>query len=354
MRVRRDRFARRLPRGGVGRNRERPRLACERPGRLPRGGVGRNSSWLEEMGATVWSPPARRRGSKPMSSHRAEARGCRLPRGGVGRNGKLRRADASTRASPPARRRGSKPAYIVPIGNARASPPARRRGSKHGARPALPHHEGRLPRGGVGRNAVVGIVVVTVLVSPPARRRGSKPIAARTPGAGRSSPPARRRGSKRRRATEAPEGERRLPRGGVGRNTLIVVGAAHTTGRLPRGGVGRNKNMKAQAWWSIVASRAEAWVETSRRARRRRSIRVASRAEAWVETAAKSDPITTPPCRLPRGGVGRNGVGGRGACGAAVASRAEAWVETWIAAVTAAVVWSPPARRRGSKPLPPP
>ena len=60
--------------------------------------------------------------------------------------------------------------------------------------------------------------------------------------------------------------------------------------------------------WFVVASRAEAWIETHLLAERVLKGLVASRAEAWIETA-KRRPLW----------LGRR-----------VASRAEAWIETWI------------------------
>ena len=56
----------------------------------------------------------------------------------------------------------------------------------------------------------------------------------------------------------------------------------------------------------LVASRAEAWIETDNREAPPRAIRVASRAEAWIETL---------PSKL-------------AAATSAVAYRAEAWIET--------------------------
>mgnify|MGYP000865798304 CR=1 FL=1 len=53
----------------------------------------------------------------------------------------------------------------------------------------------------------------------------------------------------------------------------------------------------------LVASRAEAWIETYMCQRRYVRIAVASRAEAWIET---SDAVSDPPrtsSRLPCGGV---------------------------------------------------
>ena len=52
-----------------------------------------------------------------------------------------------------------------------------------------------------------------------------------------------------------------------------------------------------------VASRAEAWIETYRRCRYIRLGKVASRAEAWIETTNWRRKRSTRPGRLPRGGV---------------------------------------------------
>ena|GEM_PF-7078887 len=78
-----------------------------------------------------------------------------------------------------------------------------------------------------------------------------------------------------------------------------------------------------------VASRAEAWVETSVANHLLRRSCVASRAEAWVETCSGGAQSGPP---------------------AQVASRAEAWVETQAApSRSSSSSWSPPARRRGLK-----
>ena len=72
---------------------------------------------------------------------------------------------------------------------------------------------------------------------------------------------------------------------------------------------------RAEAWvetgraWdllqrSAVASRAEAWVETLKPPSSRRNSGVASRAEAWVETYEELQNDVKWEGRLPRGGVG--------------------------------------------------
>ena len=123
--------------------------------------------------------------------------------------------------------------------------------------------------------------------SPPARRRGLKHTSGLASRSSATSPPARRRGLKPRRSRSA---------------------------RLRCG----------------VASRAEAWVETSCKIAPSCAMLVASRAEAWVETRTDS------PSR-------------RSVC---VASRAEAWVETEPPRDWGRRYWtSPPARRRGLKHL---
>ena len=77
-----------------------------------------------------------------------------------------------------------------------------------------------------------------------------------------------------------------------------------------------------------VASRAEAWIETSLNHPDKNTLRVASRAEAWIETTSAARMGARRRRRLPRGGVDRNleraAYGGHGD----VASRAEAWIET--------------------------
>ena len=123
------RATRRLPRGGVDRNRDRADH-----GRW-RNVASRAEAWIETC-----SEPS------PMSANRR-----RLPRGGVDRN--LTPAPGTAMiVSPPARRRGSKHHVIDVVILHHASPPARRRGSKH---------------------ELLADSLVR-LVSPPARRRGSK------------------------------------------------------------------------------------------------------------------------------------------------------------------------------------
>ncbi len=121
--------------------------------------------------------------------------------------------------------------------------------------------------------------------SPPARRRGSKHRVALELQRKSTSPPARRRGSKPAACCSMRAAACRLPRGGVDRN----IAEARAAGLVP-----------------LVASRAEAWIETIHKPGQRNDDRVASRAEAWIET-----------------------VFGRGrAVAGSVASRAEAWIET--------------------------
>ena len=92
------------------------------------------------------------------------------------------------------------------------------------------------------------------------------------------------------------------------------------------------KLVKGHAWKTavLVASRAEAWIETACPKPSCRSPVVASRAEAWIET----------------------GHAGQLCLGVYVASRAEAWIETRTLIATAELPdWgSPPVRRRGLKP----
>ena len=77
----------------------------------------------------------------------------------------------------------------------------------------------------------------------------------------------------------------------------------------------------------MVASRAEAWIETRESPLGRIRWKVASRAEAWIETFFLSK------ARSP----------------GLVASRAEAWIETFRLDHDLIVRASPPARRRGLK-----
>ena len=53
----------------------------------------------------------------------------------------------------------------------------------------------------------------------------------------------------------------------------------------------------------IVASRAEAWIETSTRKHNAAQSEVASRAEAWIETASLYADLCDFDGRLPCGGV---------------------------------------------------
>src|SRR3546814_8838703 len=99
--------------------------------RLLRGGVDRNQTEVVLAWQEQTSPPARRRGSKPMPLHRQHRPNGRLLRGGVDRNSCVR-GWAVTRVS-------------------------------------------RLLRGGVDRNVGATLAAFIVARSPPARRRGSKP-----------------------------------------------------------------------------------------------------------------------------------------------------------------------------------
>ncbi len=154
------------------------------------------------------------------------------------------------------------------------------------------------------------------------------------PARGASSPPARRRGLKTLRLRfESAKAVRRPPARRRGLKHLNDL-----------------KHLTA----GIVASRAEAWIETMPEGGRFRSARcgsggspparrrglkrdanrtltrpapVASRAEAWIETAWRLRPNIW----------------------ASVASRAEAWIETLAQGTSACARGSPPARRRGLK-----
>ena len=202
-------------------------------------------------------------------------------------------------------------------------------------------------------------------MSPPARRRGSKHGDVSGSRNGRTSPPARRRGSKQDASDAHGAHDRRLPRGGVDRNKDVAGLKLPQHGRLPRGGVDRNIMTTTCAKAERVASRAEAWIETSSGrtsgppsgsppARRRGSKRLSPRD---VEAGPLSPPARRrgskhgPLCaghghdgRLPRGGVDRNfsyfpDPEGK----AVVASRAEAWIETGRAA------WFVPVHRVASR-----
>ena len=80
----------------------------------------------------------------------------------------------------------------------------------------------------------------------------------------------------------------------------------------------------------MVASRAEAWIETTSPPKAETMSSVASRAEAWIETAlialrTNSD-MESPPVR--RRGLKLYSVTHKLAFYENVASRAEAWIET--------------------------
>ena len=53
----------------------------------------------------------------------------------------------------------------------------------------------------------------------------------------------------------------------------------------------------------LVASRAEAWIETNEDDAKEAEGMVASRAEAWIETTSAVVALRPMPCRLPCGGV---------------------------------------------------
>ena len=99
---------------------------------------------------------------------------------------------------------------------------------------------------------------------------------------------------------------------------------------------------------SLVASLAEAWIETCNWCCCRRWCRVASLAEAWIET---SKPTfyrfvpRSPPSR-------RRGLKRHTLCpdrDILVASLAEAWIETKMGWLDRLPMESPPSRRRGLK-----
>ena len=107
----------------------------------------------------------------------------------------------------------------------------------------------------------------------------------------------------------------RLPRGGVDRNNRDRRDRWLDCRRLPRGGVDRNNQEMISLGQQAVASRAEAWIETTTRAvhvpdarsppaRRRGSKPFHARLRMGV-------PI---PSRLPRGGVDRNCHAGKNWC----------------------------------------
>ena len=71
-------------------------------------------------------------------------------------------------------------------------------------------------------------------------------------------------------------------------------------GRLPCGGVDRNLTTTALSSGCLVASRAEAWIETRYGIGRGCWMSVASRAEAWIETKSgggDGDWYSSPPVR---------------------------------------------------------
>ena len=297
--------------------------------------ASRAEAWVEtgaalEKLAAGMSPPARRRGSKPDPcrqaiphqpvASRAEAWvetalmrafdyvvACRLPRGGVGRNLGANDRRSHRLRSPPARRRGSKRRRVCAALRARSSPPARRRGSK---RDGACHRQ----RGGRVASRAEAWVETTMAAgatasrrSPPARRRGSKRAAPPAPGATAASPPARRRGSKHDAGIPGvvvPESPPARRRGSKRPRAQFVGGARRSPPARRRGSKLGQPDVQRRA--ALVASRAEAWVETSICRYWRNVNVVASRAEAWVETRPGR------PWWRPR--------------------------------------WSPPARRRGSKP----
>ncbi len=147
--------------------------------------------------------------------------------------------------------------------------------------------------------------------SPPTRRRGSKRWASGRLLVSRPSPPTRRRGSK-------PGGRsvRRCPCGSPPtrrRGSKLRINPPHPESHP-------------------VASHAEAWIETCPDRAGHRHRGVASHAEAWIETQYR-------PGQSPRWRV---------------ASHAEAWIETPSPAMSPRRQrWSPPTRRRGSKPYRP-
>ena len=343
-------MAGRLPRGGVDRNSGSDSNMVSLICRLPRGGVDRNTragaegvagglvasraeAWIETA-TTIYAIAA----SEVASRAEAWIETC-IQSGGAACGRVASRAEAwietysakpqhHAEQSPPARRRGSKLRIEKLIRRVDASPPARRRGSKPERGDAITIEGRRLPRGGVDRNPLLHY------------SRGRRLVAS--------------------------------PRGGVDRNqpadVIVLVAAC----RLPRGGVDRNALVTGAAQHAVVASRAEAWIETIKLLPKPVPANVASRAEAWIETSSADMRSVRVAGRLPRGGVDRNiyardlthanrkspparraWIETRQSKGAShlcrVASRAEAWIETRLALANSAPGASPPARRRGSK-----
>ncbi len=189
---------RRLPHGGVDRNASGAgRWGKGRSGRLPHGGVDRNSmKFSAAPGGTCRLPHGGVDRNRAMMLFAASA-SCRLPHGGVDRNGSFLRMSLRYRRRLP---HGGVDRNI-------RSPRLR------------PHGTRRLPHGGVDRNDVSMSPISNLVPSPPTRRRGSK----------RQSPC--RIGGCR---------PGRLPHGGVDRNVGGLDVEAAAARRLPHGGVDRN------------------------------------------------------------------------------------------------------------------
>ena len=170
-------------------------------------------------------------------------------------------------------------------------------------------------------------------MSPPVRRRGLKHVKHYFRPTTKRSPPVRRRGLKR-------------ASGVAGAPAALVASRAEAWIETP---VTCPNNALPR-----VASRAEAWIETTVSQASSRSSSVASRAEAWIETrpmnTGKLAAITSPPVRrrgLKRGSARHDpAVSGQSPpvrrrglklpwrrprrTSRAVASRAEAWIETGL------------------------
>ena len=253
--------------------------------RLPRGGVDRNFFVTKARPAKLRSPPSRRRGSKRRLP-RPLLRGHRSPpsrRRGSKRSST--RISSSPCRSPPSRRRGSKRRLPRPLLRGHRSPPSRRRGSKPHPRTVRPHRQpvASLAEAWIETSArrccaLWGLVasLAEAWIETTRKSRGSRStVVASLAEAWIETPMS---------CGSRPAMRRRLPRGGVDRNAASRICDGHCPGRLPRGGVDRNSNSNAQHRNALVASLAEAWIETRNASGGSSTGRVASLAEAWIET----------------------------------------------------------------------
>ena len=167
---------------------------------------------------------------------------------------------------------------------------------------------GRLPRGGVDRNAIASCPITRTATSPPSRGRGSKQVC--RSGLGRCRHVASLAGAwiETGWVTLTVDQVEVASLAGAwietcrGRSKFL-----RTASRLPRGGVDRNRHSRAPKPYRSGSPPSRGRGSKHLHAGHQRlGDLVASLAGAWIETLVSSSPRQCISRRLPRGGVDRN------------------------------------------------